>query len=98
MGSGQRQGGERADEAPQWTGGRQFDKDGTPRADLPRVDGTARVWEAASGKPVSEPMKHTESVFGARFDKDGTRVLTWSGDFVGGTARRGCGKRPAASR
>ena len=47
-------------------------------------DGTARVWEAASGKALSAPMKHDEGVWGASFDKDGTRVLTWS---VDGTAR-----------
>jgi dipeptidyl aminopeptidase/acylaminoacyl peptidase len=44
------------------------------------ADNTARVWEADSGKPVGEPMKHGGEVFSASFSPDGTRVVTASGD------------------
>jgi WD40 repeat protein len=47
------------------------------------LDGTARVWDAATGKAISEPMKHGP-VSSAQFGADGQRVLTASLD---GTAR-----------
>jgi WD40 repeat protein len=45
---------------------------------------TARLWDAASGKPVGEPMKHEQPVNSAQFSPDGQRVVTASKD---GTAR-----------
>jgi hypothetical protein len=48
------------------------------------LDGAARVWDAATGRPVSEPLRHGGKVFHARFSPDGQRVLTASAD---GTAR-----------
>ena len=43
-------------------------------------DGTARIWEVASGQAVTPPLPHQEGVRGARFSKDDQRVLTWSND------------------
>jgi hypothetical protein len=43
-------------------------------------DGTARVWEAESGKPVGEPMRHTGMVMAASFSADGRRIVTASSD------------------
>ena len=39
-------------------------------------DGTARVWDADSGKPVGEPMRHEDGVFVVSFDADGQRIFT----------------------
>ncbi len=49
-------------------------------------DGTARLWEAATGKPVSvfSPMKHGSGVTSVAFSPDGKTVFTGSLD---GTAR-----------
>lgn len=47
-------------------------------------DGTARVWEPATGEPLTPPLEHEDVVWGAAFSADGRRVLTWSAD---GTAR-----------
>src|SRR5262249_14408506 len=38
----------------------------------------ARVWDAASGKAVGEPMKHDASVESAQFSPDGQRIVTVS--------------------
>src|SRR5260221_906209 len=46
---------------------------------------TARLWDAATGKPLAEPMKHEAWVNFAQFSPDGQRVVTISGaeTFVG---------------
>jgi hypothetical protein len=38
------------------------------------------VWDAASGKPIGEPMKHEDDVTSAQFSPDGQRVVTASFD------------------
>jgi WD40 repeat protein len=43
-------------------------------------DYTGRVWDAASGKPIGEPMQHEGPISSARFSADGQRVVTASGD------------------
>ena len=43
-------------------------------------DKTARVWDADTGKPVGEPMKHGGVVRSASFSPDGKRVVTASAD------------------
>jgi WD40 repeat protein len=43
-------------------------------------DTTARLWDAASGKPVGEPMKHEGFVTSAQFSPDGQRIVTASFD------------------
>lgn len=48
------------------------------------ADGTARLWDSDTGKPLAKPMRHQQAVNGALFSMDGRRILTWSLD---GTAR-----------
>jgi WD40 repeat protein len=43
-------------------------------------DKTARIWDAATGKPVGEPLRHEDGVMSAAFSPDGTRVVTASLD------------------
>jgi WD40 repeat protein len=43
-------------------------------------DNTARVWDAATGKPVTSPLEHQAAVVRAAFSPDGTRVVTPSLD------------------
>ncbi|SAL51110.1 WD domain-containing protein [Caballeronia cordobensis] len=41
-------------------------------------DGTARIWDAETGKPLSTPMTHGNAVLSASFSPDGKRVVTVS--------------------
>ncbi len=56
-----------------------FSPDGT-RVVTASEDTTARVWDASSGKPLGEPMRHAALVWSAAFSPDGTRVVTASRD------------------
>ena len=40
----------------------------------------ARLWNARTGKPIGEPMKHEGWVLAAQFSPDGKRVVTGSND------------------
>jgi len=42
-------------------------------------DGTARVWEAAAGKPLGQPLRHDGAVNSAAFSPDGKWVVTAGG-------------------
>jgi dipeptidyl aminopeptidase/acylaminoacyl peptidase len=53
----------------------QFSPDGQ-RVVTASKDHTARLWDAASGKPIGEPMKHEDVVNSAQFSPDGLRVVT----------------------
>jgi Tol biopolymer transport system component len=45
------------------------------------LDRTARVWDAATGQPIGEPLKgHTNWVISAAFSPDGSRIVTASED------------------
>jgi WD40 repeat protein len=57
----------------------QFSPDGQ-RVVTASTDNTARVWDASSGKPIGEPMKHELPVNSAQFNMDGRRVVTASND------------------
>jgi WD40 repeat protein len=46
------------------------------------ADGTARIWEAATGKTLQELKGHTGPVSTAVFSEDGSKVLTTSGDLT----------------
>jgi WD40 repeat protein len=56
-----------------------FSPDGT-RVVTASVDWTARVWDAATGRPLTSPLEHQEMVYSAAFSPDGTRVITASWD------------------
>jgi hypothetical protein len=43
-------------------------------------DGTAQVWDAATGEPVGKQLKHGSPVWTAQLSPDGSRVLTLSSD------------------
>ena len=60
-----------------------FSPDGT-RVVTASDDGTARIWDAASGRELALLSGHTGRVVSAAFSPDGTRVVTASDD---GTAR-----------
>jgi WD40 repeat protein len=48
-------------------------------------DGTARLWDAETGKPIGEPLEgHAVAVTSVAFSPDGKRIVTASED---GTAR-----------
>ncbi len=57
----------------------QFSPDGE-RVVTASEDTTARVWEARTGKPLGEPLKHEGAVASAQFSPDGERVVTASWD------------------
>jgi WD40 repeat protein len=60
-----------------------FSRDGR-RVVTAAADGTARVWDAETGEPVTPPLPHADQVNHAAFSPDGHRVITASDD---GTAR-----------
>src|SRR5205814_1517244 len=43
-------------------------------------DGTARLWDAATGQPIGVPLRHHDDVNVVAFSPDGRRVLTCSED------------------
>ena len=47
-------------------------------------DGTARLWSAADGTPIGQPLKHQGAVVAVAFSPDGKTILTGGAD---GTAR-----------
>ncbi|GJH18427.1 TIR domain-containing protein [Caballeronia novacaledonica] len=55
-------------------------------------DGTARVWDADTGKPVGAPMKHGDVVKSSSFSADGKRVVTASEDKTARVWDAGTGK------
>jgi hypothetical protein len=43
-------------------------------------DNTARLWDAITGKPLGEPMRHEASVLSASFSADSRKVVTTNSD------------------
>jgi WD40 repeat protein len=43
-------------------------------------DGTARLWNALTGEPLGEPMRHEAEVLWAQFSEDGQKIVTASVD------------------
>jgi WD40 repeat protein/serine/threonine protein kinase len=64
-------------------GDAQFSPDGRRVVTASR-DGTARVWDVATGAPLTPPMEHSSLVWKASFSSDGRYVLTQSGGTGGG--------------
>ena len=40
------------------------------------LDKTARVWDAVTGQPLTEPLAHGSEVYSAQFSPDGLRIVT----------------------
>ena len=58
-------------------------------------DHTARVWDTATGEPISPPMKHEGAVWHAAFSPDGRRVVTACPDDNGAGLGRGHRQSPS---
>ena len=43
-------------------------------------DHSLRLWDAATGRSLGEPMRHEDKVWGAVFSHDDSRILSWSFD------------------
>jgi WD40 repeat protein len=67
------------DAAPIWS--LAFSPDGT-RLATASDDRTARLWDAATGRPIGEPLRHPGNlkVLSAAFSPDGARLVTASAD------------------
>ena len=57
-----------------------FSPDGT-RIASGSADKTVRLWDAATGQPVGQPLTgHTDAVSSVAFSPDGTRIASGSDD------------------
>ena len=59
-----------------------FSPDGTKIATA-SDDQTARLWDAATGEPLCDPLKHAGEVNAVAFSPDGTKIATASSDVSG---------------
>ena len=57
----------------------QFSPDGSKIVTASK-DKTARVWDAATGGPVTDPLTHEGEVYSAQFSPDGTKIVSASDD------------------
>jgi WD40 repeat protein len=60
-----------------------YSPDGTRIASA-SPDNTVRLWDAATGEPVGQPLHHDKAVTSVAFSRDGTRIASGSDD---GTVR-----------
>ena len=51
-------------------------------------DGTARFWDAVTGKPLTEPLRHHRGGAGVAFRPDGRQVATGQPQRGPGLGRR----------
>jgi WD40 repeat protein/serine/threonine protein kinase len=58
----------------------------------------AQIWSATTGKPLTQPMWHTDGLLFGTFSPDGKRVVTTGKDFFAITWDAATGKRLAAVR
>src|SRR5580658_5002594 len=72
-----------------------FSPDGQQVLTTSPEDGTAQVWDASTGKPLDEPIKHAGAISAAVFSRDGQQVLTIS-EHGGDAADVGGGDRETA--
>ena len=63
-------------------------------------DRTVRLWDAATGQPVGQPMTgHTGAVNSVAFSPDGNHIASGGSELaVGYDGPCGCGTRPPANR
>jgi WD40 repeat protein len=63
-----------------WVANAAFSPDGQ-RVVTASLDKTARLWDAATGQPIGEPLRgHEDGVQGVAFSPDGKRIVTASDD------------------
>jgi WD40 repeat protein len=65
---------------------------------LTNPDGTARLWQAAAGKPVSSPMKHEGAVYSVAFSPDGKTIMAATDWWIHQSMVSGDTIKPKASR
>src|SRR5262249_55785838 len=58
-------------------------------------DGTARLWNAATCRPIGQPLRHASFVWWAEFSRDGRRVATACADGTARTSHVPTGQRAA---
>lgn len=75
----------------------QFSPDGL-RVVTTSGDKTARIWEAATGKPLATLQDHQDLVSSAQFSSDGLRVVTQSNEKTARVWHAGTGKLLATLR
>jgi len=46
----------------------------------PSQKDTLRLWDLKTGQAIGEPMVHDGRIYGATFNKDGSRILSWGVD------------------
>ena len=56
-----------------------FSPDGT-RIATGSVDKTVRLWDAATGQPIGQPLRHDDAVISVAFSPDGTRIASGGQD------------------